>query len=406
MPNWNWQDELPVPTGQSGDPRELTYRSTMLPLGSYRNADGTESPGFAWPAMITEPINALSRLAENSRLPDGRIGIPNPQNSENQQDAMTLLYSMYGGNALNGLARGAARAPMAAEMGFDAASGLTKPKGHLGSGAENSTFSSRNAMIYDPPMLPRRAFEADYPSGARADEQGRLTIDIDGNPLGAKYIAGRRFDGGMDEAISPTELDAITEKLFGTRFKGVASAEIGGDAGRFTVRRGNEGPEYDYLLNRGLLPEQDRRVKAHELAHGIDYLTAGKSGIQAEGITRELGQVYHDLNDGSWRRGKDTPKRYKTSPESNGYRASDVAAENMAEAIRAYMVDPNYIKTVAPKTAARIREYVNENPRLNSVIQFNSGTGRPSLMGAALAAEQSDQQSLLELLGYDARNVF
>ena len=94
MPNWNWQDELPVPTGQSGDPRELTYRSTMLPLGSYRNADGTESPGFAWPAMITEPINALSRLAENSRLPDGRIGIPNPQNSENQQDAMTLLYSM------------------------------------------------------------------------------------------------------------------------------------------------------------------------------------------------------------------------------------------------------------------------------------------------------------------------
>lgn len=35
------------------------------------------------------------------------------------------------------------------------------------------------------------------------------------------------------------------------------------------------------------------------------------------------------------------------------------------------MADPNYIKTVAPKTAARIREFVNSNPRLNKVIQFN-----------------------------------
>ena len=40
--------------------------------------------------------------------------------------------------------------------------------------------------------------------------------------------------------------------------------------------------------------------------------------------------------------------------------------------MRAYMTDPNYMKTVAPKTAARIREFVNPNPRLNKTIQFNS----------------------------------
>ena len=44
----------------------------------------------------------------------------------------------------------------------------------------------------------------------------------------------------------------------------------------------------------------------------------------------------------------------------------------MAEALRAYMADPNYLKTVAPKTAAAIRKFVNDNPRLNKVIQFNS----------------------------------
>ena len=44
----------------------------------------------------------------------------------------------------------------------------------------------------------------------------------------------------------------------------------------------------------------------------------------------------------------------------------------MAEAIRAYMTDPNYLKSVAPETAKRIREAVNANPRLNSVIQLNA----------------------------------
>ena len=47
-------------------------------------------------------------------------------------------------------------------------------------------------------------------------------------------------------------------------------------------------------------------------------------------------------------------------------------AEYIAEAIRTYMIDPNYIKSVASDTAARIREYVNSNPRLNKMLQFNS----------------------------------
>src|SRR5690606_1232176 len=85
-----------------------------------------------------------------------------------------------------------------------------------------------------------------------------------------------------------------------------------------------------------------------------------------------LGQLYHDLNDSSWRRGQPTPKRYQAAPEHHGYSGDDIRAENMAEAIRAYMENPNYLKSVAPETAKRIREYVNSNPRLNQVIQFNA----------------------------------
>ena len=66
-----------------------------------------------------------------------------------------------------------------------------------------------------------------------------------------------------------------------------------------------------------------------------------------------------------------------------GYGQADVPRELMAEAIRSYMADPNYLKTIAPKTAARIREFVNANPRLSKTIQFNS------LAGGALAGNPS-----------------
>jgi hypothetical protein len=46
--------------------------------------------------------------------------------------------------------------------------------------------------------------------------------------------------------------------------------------------------------------------------------------------------------------------------------------ELMAEAIRAYLADPNYIKTVAPELAGAIRDAVNSNRILAPVIQFNN----------------------------------
>jgi hypothetical protein len=46
--------------------------------------------------------------------------------------------------------------------------------------------------------------------------------------------------------------------------------------------------------------------------------------------------------------------------------------ELMAEGIRLYLTDPNYIKTVAPGTAKAIREAVNSHPVLSRIIQFNT----------------------------------
>ncbi len=98
------------------------------------------------------------------------------------------------------------------------------------------------------------------------------------------------------------------------------------------------------------------------------------------GMVTDLRRIYHDLNADptDWRvlreakGGAPVEQRFWTSPESRGYPAKDVNNELWAEAIRAYMSDPNYLKTTSPKVAARIRKYVNPNPEINPYIQFNS----------------------------------
>jgi len=105
------------------------------------------------------------------------------------------------------------------------------------------------------------------------------------------------------------------------------------------------------------------------MGHMVDELSGQ---IPIQGLNTELRSIYNTLNTGQER------TRHMTGPQHVGYRGASVDRELMAEAVRAYMANPNYLKTVAPKTAARIRAFVNSNPRLKNIIQFNS------LIGAAL----------------------
>src|ERR1041385_3378919 len=91
--------------------------------------------------------------------------------------------------------------------------------------------------------------------------------------------------------------------------------------------------------------------------------------IPTQGLNAELRQVYNTLNTGQER------ARNLPGPQHCGYARDNVPRELVAEAIRAYLTNPNYLKTVAPKTAAAIREAVNNNPRINRAIQFNTVLG-------------------------------
>lgn len=303
----------------------------------------------------------------------------------------------YASAARSGLAALLGGAPMAAGAAAPRTIGTLLDAGteDAGQGLARASLAS---MLYNPRPQPPRPFAADYPAGAASDGAGRLAFDIEGQPLIARNISGRRTVGGADQAISPAEFDPIATALTGNNPMGVAPGAIRGKTGVYRVSFSPETgePVRQILFRRDLAPEQLVRVIAHEVGHAIDS-PFNSGGIDQGGIIRELRGVYNDLNNPDLQQaraaGRDpgitSAAKYRNyGPEQQGYPAAQVPGELMAEAVRAYMTDPNYLKTVAPNVAARIRQAANRSPLIAPTIQFNSlgpiaaGAGLLGILGA------------------------
>lgn len=259
--------------------------------------------------------------------------------------------------------------------------------------------------IFDPPAWktatqPRRAFDADY-AGGRHFSSGnpvpgqRLTHTMDGVPLKAEYVVGRQAVGAGDVPLSPERQLDLARRL-GVDVRAVTAKEIGKDSGQYVVKPGTAGSNRSILYRSDLSDPAKQRVIAHEKGHVLDTFDAiPRQGVPIAGLKKELAVVYNDLNNPHLH-GKHIWKTAKpVTPETFGYTGAMAEREYMAEAIRAYMRDPNYLKTVAPKTAKAIRDHVNTNPRIASVIQFNSlaplvaagGVGATVLAGRSRTAD-------------------
>ena len=244
---------------------------------------------------------------------------------------------------------------------------------------------AKNPIVgYKPPSdLPQRPVEADYLKGVPADEFG-LTHTPEGVPLTAQNVAGRRavdeFGGYPDRRIDTPATVALAKDIGGAGVLGVPEKALpGGAVGSFNPRTKN------IRYQEGLSPEKTDVVVTHEVGHLIDNVAGGIPHNPK--LDQELKTIYHTLWTGKPR----NPKVMKTStPENEGYPASQAHGERMAEAIRAYIQDPNWIKSVAPMTAKVIRDAVNSNPDLNKWIQFNTAAGLLSGAAAADLARDTD----------------
>lgn len=332
-------------------------------------------------AMVPDSITASNPPARD---------LPELQNSHGGSFVTGLLNAALSGFTLPGdvlLGRYDIAADVA-EKGLLGRSADTAGLAMMGSLPASSRLASRTVSMYDPPTKAPRPFEADYPAarwpdGPPADASGRLTRDIEGRQLNpGANVVGRRVVGGGDEAFAA--IDALAEAGTGRRPQAVAPREIGGSAGALALNPITRAPT-DVFFSRALTEPQASRVVAHEGGHLVDLLSGT---IPQKGLSDELRGVYNTLNNGNRGAGGEAASWGRPStPKSAGYSAAEAPAEHMAEAIRAYMADPNYLKTVAPKTAAAIRAAVNENPRLSPFIQFNAGGN--ALAGVGLLSPQN-----------------
>jgi hypothetical protein len=303
------------------------------------------------------------------------------QTKERQREAsdalIKALKDRYGG--LENLKNTLITDPVgsALDLGGLAAGGIGLARGPLA-----TLLRSPVNEVFNPKPKPQRPFFKDYPNGAEFREDGYIAKDIEGRPLDAPYVAGRTRADAPDHALTPLDIEIIGGMgIEGPIDKIPASQLPPGTLGRTHVSSGR--PTRVEILDS--LPKAEKDITtAHEVGHVIDAL-AGK--IPTKGLKRELDFNYSALRTGEER------KFFLTRPRDVGYKGPHhIDRERIAEAIRAYMVDPNYLKTVAPKTATRIREYVHNSPELSKIIQFNTLAAGGAL-GLAATGKSEDSHA-------------
>lgn len=234
--------------------------------------------------------------------------------------------------------------------------------------------SSRTGRMRYAPPVQQRPFEADYK--AASGEVGEpLRRTIEGAPLTANFVAGRRVVGGNDQALSEAEVEALAGQLVRTIQFGVPRREMPQDAvGAFTTQNGGR-----IRLSADLAPEQQPLVLGHEVGHAIHDRMPYSQSNDWEPYSAEFRRSFRDTTIPFTSRNIDA----KIEPKHLGYKKpDDINNEFWAQAIWSYMTDPNYMKSANPKLAKQIRGLVNENPYLKDFIQFNSAA--PAAVGLGL----------------------
>jgi hypothetical protein len=142
------------------------------------------------------------------------------------------------------------------------------------------TLAARSPREYNLPEMPQRRFDADYKNGVPegwSDEAGNLIRTIDGDPIHARWVVGRKVVGGDEEAFPPEELNTLGKELTGRVPKAVPRSAPGsilqGANGTLAVEFTGEGPGDLYLRQEGialaddLSPEAALLTLGHEIGH-------------------------------------------------------------------------------------------------------------------------------------------
>lgn len=201
-----------LPAGLLSGDGEPTYRMSMLPFGTYANPDGTESLGLALPGMIHEPLAALGRLFGTPSNPG--TFTQGPDAPGNADDMRSLLFSMYGGNAMNPgrlLEGAAAKAEMAPQRMYHG----------TGAADDFATFRPSEKGAFGPGVYLTREAESSNPYAFNGPSPRVMPVDVSGRlATSDQYYAARNaspdqnatIQALIDQGFSGVSMDNATPK--------------------------------------------------------------------------------------------------------------------------------------------------------------------------------------------------
>jgi hypothetical protein len=142
--------------------------------------------------------------------------------------------------------------------------------------AARMTAGGEDAGMYEPPRKRQRPFAEDYPGEAPTDRQGRLRYDIEGRPLRAEFVAGRRLPGKSDERLSPDDIKkALAQLNMNLDYRDPAAfrERIGGRY--YDYNSPKKSPFDDITINTKYKPSDQEIITAHEFGHAIAIFPDG-----------------------------------------------------------------------------------------------------------------------------------
>lgn len=250
---------------------------------------------------------------------------------------------------------------------------------------------------------PQRLFETDFPGGNYQfdSETGRMKTDVDGREIHSDaVIVGRAVYGQPDISFSKENLDKVHRGLTG---QDIAYTVM--DNGRVVgyYRDSEDGENFTpitmnsrYYQSGDKFKEAAIRAERHEMGHLFDdiigTLNDSLNAVPVD-VLRGFYDIYNEQKNPylgferlrypqasaddavPWNGFTPASLGYNTvNDETRGLR-DHTRRELYAEAVRAYLTDPNAMKAHYPEVAKYLRDMINTNPRLNKYLHLSDNSG-------------------------------
>jgi hypothetical protein len=242
---------------------------------------------------------------------------------------------------------------------------------------------------FDPPNV-KRPFEADYPRATDFDlRTQKLLQDMDEVPiLDSSTVIGRKTLGGPDVPLLEEDFHDFAKLLTDKRggLKEVEPHEMKRPGSRAETDFDKDGIPTEFRVLRTLSPKDRAAAATREFANAIAaWIRPFREYDSFSPFSRmEMRRVYNELGNPKRIEGRPDKDARPFTPADRGYSADETPWEYLAEAVRGYLTEPGWLKSVAPRTAKDLRQIARDHVWLKKFLHFNALA--PMMLGGAGAA--------------------